>query len=71
MIKNKAYKFRLYPNKQQQEQIDKTIGCCRFLYNIMLSDKIDCYKENKTMLYNTPAMYKNFYTFLKEVDSLH
>lgn len=70
MIKNKAYKFRLYPNKQQQEQIDKTIGCCRFLYNIMLSDKIDCYKENKTMLYNTPAMYKSFYTFLREIDSL-
>jgi putative transposase len=36
----------------------------------MLSDKIDCYQENKTMLYNTPAMYKDFYYFLKEIDSL-
>lgn len=70
MIQNKAYKFRLYPNKQQQEQIDKTISCCRFLYNVMLSDKIDWYKEDKKMLYNTPAMYKSFYTFLKDVDSL-
>lgn len=67
---NKVFKFRLYPNKKQAELIDKTINCCRFLYNIMLSDKIDCYQENKTMLYNTPAMYKDFYYFLKEIDSL-
>ncbi|HGS9436068.1 TPA: helix-turn-helix domain-containing protein, partial [Clostridioides difficile] len=25
----KAYKFRLYPNKKQQELINKTFGCCR------------------------------------------
>ncbi|HBE8145521.1 TPA: helix-turn-helix domain-containing protein, partial [Clostridioides difficile] len=26
----KAYKFRMYPNKKQQELIKKTFGCCRF-----------------------------------------
>ncbi|HBF6456373.1 helix-turn-helix domain-containing protein, partial [Clostridioides difficile] len=25
----KAYKFRMYPNKKQQELINKTFGCCR------------------------------------------
>ncbi|MDE5830927.1 MAG: helix-turn-helix domain-containing protein, partial [Clostridia bacterium] len=29
----KAYKYRIYPNKQQNEQIQKTFGCCRFVYN--------------------------------------
>ena len=29
----KAYKYRLYPNKQQIEQIQKTFGCCRFVRN--------------------------------------
>ena len=29
----KAYKFRLYPNIDQQELINKTLGCARFVYN--------------------------------------
>lgn len=29
----KAYKYRIYPNKQQKEIIQKTLGCCRFVYN--------------------------------------
>jgi len=36
----------------------------------MLYDKIEHYKETGKMLYNTPAQYKQEYTFLKEVDSL-
>jgi putative transposase len=70
MKANKGYKYRIYPNKKQQELIDKTIDTCRFLYNKMLSDKIDWYHEDKTMLLNQPAMYKDFYEFLKDVDSL-
>lgn len=41
----KAYKYRLYPNKQQIEQIQKTFGCCRFVYNQCLSLKINKYKN--------------------------
>src|SRR5574344_2898311 len=67
---NKAYKYRLYPTKEQIQLFNKTFGCCRFAWNIMLSDKISCYQKNKTMLYNTPAMYKVGNPFLKEVDSL-
>ena len=29
----KAYKFRIYPNKKQKEILAKTFGCCRFVYN--------------------------------------
>ena len=50
---NKAYKFRIYPNKKQQELIQKTFGCCRFVYNYYLDKKIKIYKENKqSMTYN-------------------
>ena len=41
-----AYKFRLYPNKEQREYFANTFGCVRFIYNRMLSDKIDYYKES-------------------------
>ena len=65
-----AYKFRLYPNKEQEVYFAKTFGCVRFIYNHMLSDKIDYYKETKQKLNNTPAQYKKEFEWLKEVDSL-
>ena len=65
-----AYKYRLYPNKEQEIYFAKTFGCVRFIYNKMLSDKIDYYKENKQKLNNTPAQYKKEFEWLKEVDSL-
>ena len=66
----KAYKYRLYPNKEQQEYFAKCFGCVRFIYNRMLSDKIEYYKETKQKLNNTPAQYKKEFEWLKEVDSL-
>lgn len=66
----KAYKYRLYPNKEQQQFFVKCFGCVRFIYNKMLSDKVAYYKTNKAMLKNTPAQYKKDYPWLKEVDSL-
>lgn len=65
-----AYKYRLYPNKEQETYFAKTFGCVRFIYNRMLSDKIDYYKETKQKLNNTPAQYKKKFEWLKEVDSL-
>ena len=67
---NKAYKFRIYPNAEQQIILAKTFGCVRFIYNQMLSDKINHYEETKQKLYNTPAQYKSKFPWLKEVDSL-
>lgn len=64
-----AYKYRLYPNKEQEIYFSKCFGCVRFIYNRMLSDKIEYYKENKKKLNNTPAQYKEEYSWLKEVDA--
>ena len=32
-MSHKAYKFRIYPNKQQAKDINNTFGCVRFLWN--------------------------------------
>ena len=71
----RAYKYRLYPNKKQQELINKTIGCCRFVYNYYLNKKIELYKvEQKSMTYNACAndlkLLKKEKEWLKEVDSI-
>ncbi|MDN3399238.1 IS200/IS605 family element RNA-guided endonuclease TnpB [Psychrobacter sp. APC 3426] len=66
----KAHKVRLYPNEGQQIFFAKSFGCTRFIWNKMLSDKIDHYNEHKTELKNTPAHYKKEFEWLKEVDSL-
>ena len=58
MLFNKSFKYRLYPNKKQREFFEKTFGCCRFIYNKMLEDKISYYKETESMLKSTPAQYK-------------
>ena len=42
----KAYKFRLYPNTEQIQQIQRTFGCCRYVYNHFLARRIELYKDN-------------------------
>ncbi|MDN3399046.1 IS200/IS605 family element RNA-guided endonuclease TnpB [Psychrobacter sp. APC 3426] len=66
----KAHKVRLYPNEGQQIFFAKSFGCTRFIWNRMLSDKIEYYNEHKTELKNTPAHYKKEFEWLKDVDSL-
>lgn len=34
-----AYKFRIYPDQEQRIMLAKTFGCCRYLWNRMLSDR--------------------------------
>ena len=36
----RGYKFRMYPNKEQEELINKIIGSCRFIYNYFLDKKV-------------------------------
>ena len=67
---NKAIKYRVYPSDEQAVMFVKTFGCCRKVWNLMLSDKIAYYKSTGKILLTTPAQYKKDYTFLKEVDSL-
>ena len=69
-IINRAIKYRLYPTEEQKVFFAKTFGCVRKVYNLMLSDKIDSYKNTGEFCKATPAMYKEKYPFLKEVDSL-
>ena len=70
----KAYKFRIYPNKQQEELINKTFGCCRFVYNKYLAKRIELYENNKeTYSYKQCSSdltnLKKELVWLKEVDS--
>lgn len=70
MIRQKSYKFRLYPNEAQKQLFAKAFGCSRAIWNMMLADKIKHYEETKETLYNTPAQYKKEFSWLREVDSL-
>ena len=69
-LQNRAIKYRLEPTEEQKEFFQKNFGCSRLVFNLLLGDKIAYYQENGKMLHNTPAQYKNEYTFLREVDSL-
>lgn len=66
---NKAIKYRVYPTTEQSIMFTKTFGCCRKVYNLMLSDKEE-YKITGKFPTVTPAKYKKDYPYLKEVDSL-
>ena len=70
MTVRKAYKYRIYPDREQEKQFHKTFGCCRFLYNHMLADRIYMYEKTGKMKRLTPAGYKKDYPWLKDVDSL-
>lgn len=70
MAVNKAYRYRLYPTTEQKIMFTKTFGCVRFIYNKMLGDRLDYYKETGKKLKNTPAQYKEEFPWLREVDSL-
>ncbi|WP_322555687.1 IS200/IS605 family element RNA-guided endonuclease TnpB [Sporosarcina beigongshangi] len=75
MIINKAYKFRIYPNKDQQVLIAKTIGCSRFVFNHFLDKWNHTYKETgKGLAFGTCSaglpLLKNELAWLKEVDSI-
>ena len=70
----KGYVFRMYPTKEQEELINKNIGCSRFIYNYFLDDKIKEYKETRKsksaydQIKLIPSLSKE-YPWLKEVDS--
>ncbi|QDX91151.1 transposase [Brevibacillus laterosporus] len=75
MVVNKAYKFRIFPNKAQEVLIAKMIGCSRFVFNHFLAKWNDTYnKTGNRLSYGTcsselPNLKKEL-TWLKEVDSI-
>ena len=40
-----SYKFRIYPNKEQENVIQRTFGCCRFVFNHFLAERMEQYKQ--------------------------
>lgn len=74
MLVNKAYKFRIYPNKEQEILISKTIGCSRFVFNHFLVKQKETYDSDKKYIeYNECAkrltQLKKDFSWLKEADA--
>jgi putative transposase len=75
-LKNYGLVLRVYPNVKQAEQINKTIGCSRFIYNNYLNTRQKHYRETEKTLsvgkYKknvlVPMKSKEEHSFLKEVD---
>ncbi len=61
--------LRLHPTGEQTALIEKTFGCCRYLWNKMLSDVQEFYAATDVHFIPTPARYKKEAPFLAEVDS--
>jgi len=75
MVKNKAYKFRIYPNADQRNLLAKSFGCVRLVYNHYLAMRKNVYEaEKKSISYKDTAkdlvQFKKDNEFLKEVDSI-
>ena len=71
----KAFKYRMYPNREQRILLAKTFGCTRFVYNHYLAKRRDAYgKDGITFSYSACAKdlvsLKKEYEWLKEVDSV-
>ena len=71
----KAYKFRLYPTKEQEILINKNIGSSRYVYNYFLNRKDEYYRESqnnlslKNMKHELVVLKKEL-PWLQEVDSM-
>ena len=70
MIARRAYRYRIYPDKEQRDFFERTFGCVRLFYNTSLDEMNKLYKEKKEYKDITPASYKERFPFFKEVDSL-
>lgn len=72
----KGIKFRAYPNKEQQNLINQTLGCSRLIYNKGLAMRNEAYNNGLKIGYTqTSAMLTELkkqddFAFLKDVDSI-
>lgn len=62
----RAIKVRLYPNKEQEQTLNKVLGCYRFVYNHMLALKMNVYYKDKTNLKVTDLSKYFHGTLLKD-----
>ena len=56
---NKAYRYRIYPTKEQKIMFAKTFGCVRFIYNKMLGDHLNYCKETGKINEQSEIIGKN------------
>jgi len=68
MLRYETIRVRLHPTPEQAELFEKTFGCCRYIWNQMLSDHERFYTETGKHFIPTPAKYKKCAPFLTEVD---
>lgn len=72
----KGIKFRIYPNREQKNIINQTLGCCRLIYNKGLAMRNEAYENGSKIGYSqTSAMLTELkrsddFSFLKAVDSI-
>ena len=57
-----SYKFRLYPNREQENLIARTFGCCRFVFNHYLALRKETYEQTGETL--------NYYACAKDMTGL-
>ena len=73
---NKGVKFRIYPNKEQQNLINRTLGCCRLVYNLGLDMRNKAFEDGEKVNYSkTSAMLTELkrsdeFSFLRDVEAV-
>ena len=73
---NKGVKFRIYPNREQEDLILQTLGCCRLIYNKGLDMRVKAYRNGEKASFNqtstmlTELKKTDDFAFLKNVDSV-
>ncbi|QMS84573.1 transposase [Candidatus Xianfuyuplasma coldseepsis] len=72
----RGYVYRIKPSKQQKDLIEKTFGCTRQMWNVLLSERetiYEMFREYPGLLqshsYTNPGALKHFYEYMYEVDS--
>ena len=66
VLRSIVRKYRIYPNNEQEVFFAKCFGSVRFVYNRMLSEKQEYYKETGKSLKITPAKYKKEFPWLRK-----
>ena len=74
-IMEMAFKYRIYPNKEQTIMLNKSFGCNRYIFNYFLGYKSTQYKESKNSISykecsSLLTSLKSSYEWLKEIDSI-
>ena len=77
MVYTKGFKFRIYPNAEQQKIINHTLGCTRFVYNHFLAVRRDSWQEKhecvtyvKSSRLLTELKCNPDFVWLKSMDSM-